>query len=265
MNIYLREMKAHRKSMIIWSVAMTFLIFAGITKYRAGIATGVGSFNEMMAQMPKSLQNLFGVGLFDLSKLVDYFGILFLYIALVAGIHAVMMGNGMIAKEERDKTVEFLLVKPVSRKTILTAKLLAAFSMVLILNVVTWIATYAAFTQFSEGEAFQTPIFHLMAGLFGLQLVFMILGAFLAAVSGKYKRSSPIATGILLFMFFLSIVIDISGKIDYLKYSSFFKYFDAKDILKNGYNIIYALLAVIFVVLFTYGTYYFYQKRDMKL
>ncbi|MHB8130930.1 MAG: ABC transporter permease subunit [Mobilitalea sp.] len=260
MNLYLREMKAHRKSIIIWSISMIFLILAGI-----GAATGVGSFNDMMAEMPPSLQNLFGVGLFDLSKLVDYFGILYLYIALMATIHAVMIGNNIIAKEERDKTAEFLLVKPISRKKIITAKLSVALTMVIILNLVTWITTYAAFTEFSEGEQFTTAIFHLMVGLLGLQIVFLSLGALLAAWIGRYKLSSPIATGILMTMFLLSVMIDISGKIEYLRVFSFFKYFDAKDILKLGYNFTYLFIAAILTVLFAFGSYYFYQKRDMRI
>lgn len=265
MNLYLRELKAHRKSIIIWSIAMIFLIFAGFSKYSAGAADGAQSFNVLIADMPKSLQNLFGVGIYDLSKLVDYYGVFYLYIALMATIHAVMLGNTILAKEERDKTAEFLLVKPISRNGIIIGKLLCAVTLVIILNLVTWISSILAFEQFSKGEAYSLPLMKLMLGLFGMQILFLLLGSLLAAFTRRYQLSSSIGTGILMVMFFLSVVIDISGKLNFLKGLTIFKYFDAKDILKIGYNYIYLIAACIIAAVFTYGTFYFYKKRDMKV
>lgn len=265
MNLYLRELKAHRKSIIIWSLSMMLLIMGGVGKYTAGAATGANSFNDMIAEMPKSLKNLMGVGVFDLSKLVDYFGILYLYLALMLTIHAVMLGNGIIAKEERDKTAEFLLVKPISRRNIVTSKLLAALTNVIIMNLVTWVTTVGVFSKVSKGEDYAIPVFHMMLGLLGMQIFFLALGSLLAAGLSRYKISSPIATGILLGMYFLSVTIDISGKIDFLKWVTVFKYFDAKDILKNGYNFIFLLLALLLTSIFTFGTYHFYKGRDMKI
>lgn len=265
MNIYLRELKANRKSLFIWSMAMVFLVMAGVGKYTAASATGSGSFNDLLKDMPTSLKNLFGVGFFDLSKLVDYFGILYLYIALLAAIHAVLLGNGIIAKEERDKTAEFLFVKPVSRINIITSKLLSALTMVIILNLVTYLVSYIMFIQNSDGEAYALPLFKLMISLLVIQIIFTVLGAVLAAFFSNHKLSSPIATGILLAMFMLSVMIDISGKLDFLRYLSLFKYYDAKDILTNGFQIVYVILSLFFIVIFTLGTYYYYKKRDIKI
>ena len=103
MNIYRRELRAHRKSIIIWSISMFLLIAAAMTKYSAALGAGAESFNEIMAQMPKSLQCLFGVGVFDLSNVLDYFGVMFIYIALMAGVHAAMLGAGIISKEDDAK------------------------------------------------------------------------------------------------------------------------------------------------------------------
>lgn len=230
MNLYFRELKAHRKALIIWSLIMVFLSMAGIGKYTASLASGGGGqwLNDMMKEMPKSLQALFGVGLMDLSKLMDYYGILFLYIALVATIHAVFTGNQIISKEERDKTAEFLLVKPIS-------------------------------------ESFGSNLLKLMAALLVLQLIFLTLGAFMAAIIGRHKLSAALASGIMLFMFLLSILTDIAGQLDFLRYFTYYKYYDAKELLKGGYTAVYPVLTALFVIIFTAGTYYFYKKRDMRL
>ena len=154
MNIYMRELKAHRKSLLIWSIGMFFLVVAGMGKYSAGAATGGNSMNEIMLQMPKSLQSLFGVGIFDLTIALDFFAILFVYILFMAAMQTVMLGSGIISKEERDKTAEFLLVKPISRTKILTAKLLAAVTILLIFWAVTYVSSYGILSYYSKDAEF---------------------------------------------------------------------------------------------------------------
>ncbi|MBZ9609673.1 ABC transporter permease [Clostridium estertheticum] len=132
MNVFIVEMRAHRKGLIIWAFGILFMVVAGMGKYVALSVSGQ-SMNDLFDQMPKSMQKIFGIGSFDLSKASGYYGMLFLYLALMATIHAAMLGADIISKEERDKTAEFLLSKPISRNKIITSKLLAAFVNVLIL------------------------------------------------------------------------------------------------------------------------------------
>ncbi|MDF2821125.1 MAG: putative rane protein [Clostridiales bacterium] len=265
MNIYLRELKAHRKSLIIWSISMLFLVLAGMGKYSAAVSTQGAGFNEILDQMPKSIQTFLGVGVFDLSVAMDYFGVLFLYIVLVANVHAAMLGAGIIGKEERDKTVEFLMVKPVSRQRIITSKLLAAITIGLILNIVTLVSSVLILPNYTKGQPFIMDLLLLMLGMFAMQLLFITLGTLLAAIFNKHKLSSAIATGVLLLMFMIAIIVDIAGNVDFLRFVSFFKYYDAKDIMKLGYDIAYPIISIILLVIFTSGTYYFYKKRDLRI
>src|SRR6059058_2084461 len=136
MNLFLREMRANRKSLLIWSIGVIFMVTAGMSKYGA-LSGSKQSLGELMAQMPKSLQAIMGIGNLDISTAIGYFGILFVYLVLMAVIHALMLGATIIAKEERDKTSEFLLVKPISRQQIITAKLAAALVNVVVFNMIT--------------------------------------------------------------------------------------------------------------------------------
>jgi len=238
MNIYKRELRAHLKSLMIWCLGMMFLCIVGMTKYSAGLNAG-GSLNEMMKAMPASLQNLFNVSVFNLSIAIEYYGIIFLYIALLATIQAVMLGSSIISKEEMDKTVEFLMVKPISRESIITSKLLAALTMIIIMNIVTTISSYLAINNFNPVSPFIGDLLKLMGGLFILQLIFLCIGAFFAGLIPNPKLSSAIATGVLLVTFLIYIVINTSGRMDFLKYFSPFKYYDAKYILKGGFLAIF--------------------------
>jgi len=264
MNIYLRELRANLKATIIWSASAFFLVLVGMTKYSAGTGISAGSFNEMIELLPKSLQNIFGIGVFDLSVSIEYYAILFLYIALVATLHAVFLGNGIIAKEERDKTVEFLMVKPVSRPKMLTPKLLASLTILIVFNLVIFASSAMMLSRYPE-YSYIDGLSKLMLALFGLQLLFCAVGAFSAGLMKNTKLSASASSGVLLTMFMLSIIADISEKADFLKYFSFFEFFDARLILKEGYPFTYPIISVLFVVVFICLTYIFYKKRDMRM
>jgi ABC-2 type transport system permease protein len=131
MNIFLKELKSHRKSLIIWSVCVFLMVLSGMAKYEAYSTSGQ-SINDLIGSMPKSLRAIMGFVSGDLSKASVYFAMLYLYLLLMATIHGTMLGANIFAKEERDKTSEFLFAKPVSRSTVITAKLLAAFVNIII-------------------------------------------------------------------------------------------------------------------------------------
>lgn len=263
MNIFKREMKANRKSLIIWSVGVMFMVLSGMGKYSSLEGTGQ-SMNALMADMPKSLQAIMGTGSLDISKPIGYYGVLFLYLAVMAAIHAAMIGANIIAKEERDKTIEFLLVKPLSRSRMMTSKLLAALVQVIIINLVTF-ATSAGMLK-KYGDDTTGDITMLMIGMFILQLIFLAAGAAIASIYKKSKKAASLATGILLFTFILSIAIDLNAKLDVLKYFTPFKYFDAKVILlEGGLDGIYLGLSASIILILISAAYAFYRKRDMNV
>ena len=134
MNLFMVEMKAHRKNLIIWAFGIIFMVASGMGKYVALSGTGQ-SMNDIFEKMPKSMLTIFGIGNFDLSKASGYYGMLFLYLLLMGNIHAAMLGADIISKEERDKTAEFLCSKPISRHKIVTSKLLAALVNIIIFNI----------------------------------------------------------------------------------------------------------------------------------
>ena len=265
MNIFTREMKSHRKSLIIWCVGMVLMVFTQLNKYDATSSNGQ-SLNNLMSAMPKSLQAILGSLSFDLSKLSGYYGLIFIYLALIATIHASMLGADIISMEERDKTSEFLFVKPVSRSKIITAKLSAAFLNVFILNIVTLISSIAIAGIYSKGEPMTWVIVNLMMGMFVLQLIFMVLGTGIAAVSKNPKSASSLTMGILLTTYVLYSVIGLNSNLEVLKYLTPFKYFDAKNLNSSiGFEPIFVILSGLIIAVLLSATYVFYRRRDLNV
>ena len=265
MNIFIREMRAHRKSLILWCIGVLIMVVSGMSKYAVYSGTGK-SINDIMAEMPKSVQLIFGTGSFDLSKASGFYGMLFLYLVIMATVHAAMLGATIIAKEERDKTAEFLFVKPVSRNKIITAKLLAAFTNILIFNIVTLLSSIWIVRYYSKGEAVTGDILKLMMGMFVLQLMFMLIGTGIAAISKKPKTAGSRATAILLVAFVLYKVSDMSSKLENLKYLTPFKYYDAKNLMYGGgFEPVYVILSVVIIAVLFGTTYVFYKRRDLNV
>lgn len=265
MNIFIREMKAHRKSLVLWSIGMLFMIVAGMGKYSSYSGSGQ-SITEIMDKIPKTLKAILGFGNLDVTKASGFYGMLFLYLLIMVTIHASMLGANIISKEERDKTAEFLMVKPVSRTTIITSKLLAALANIVILNIVTLVLSIAIVGKYSDGEAITGDIQILMAGMFILQLLFLFIGTGIASVSKNPKVSASAATTVLLVAFLLSIIVDMNSRLEGLKYITPFKYFEAQNMMYGGgLDPVFVILSFIIIAAMLCVTYVFYKKRDLRV
>lgn len=263
MNIFFRELKANRKALIIWSACMVLFILSGMTKYTAYSS---GANNDVFEKMPHAMKALLGISSFDVTKASGFFAMLFPYIALTTAIHAALLGSGIIAKEERDKTTEFLMVKPVSRFVIITAKLLAALVNVIIVNLVTLFSSIVMVAAFNKGASINNEIVMFILSMFIIQLIFLSLGAFIAACMRRPKSSGSIATAILIAAYVISKITDLTDKVNALNVFSPFKYFSYQNIVSgNGLSIGIVILSLLLVAVFSASTYIFYTKRNLNV
>lgn len=265
MNVFLREMKANLKSLIFWSLGMLFMIIGGMAKYATYVGSGQ-SITELISKIPGTLRAVLGFGNFDLAKASGFYGMLYLYLLVMTTIHAVMLGANIIAKEERDKVTEFLMVKPMSRSRILTAKLAAGLANIAMLNLVTMALSISIVGQYSQGESITGAILILMAGMFVLQVVFLFLGTGISAISRDPKISASIATTVLLVAYLISVAVDMSSSLDVLRYLTPFKYFEAAPLLATGgFDAVYVVLSLGIIIVSGIATYFFYNRRDLSV
>ncbi len=264
MNIFLRELKANRKALIIWSVCMFLLILSGMGKYTAYSSGGAGS--DVFEKMPYTLKALLGMGSFDVTTISGFFGMMFVYIELAVAIHAVLLGSGIIAKEERDKTTEFLMVKPVSRTNVITSKFFAAFVNLVIVNLVSFVSSLMMVDAYNKGEDITGNIAVFFVSMFIVQLIFLSLGAALASVMKKPKASGSAAAGILMGSFIVAKITDLTDKVNVINFLSPFKYFSYKDMVDGkGIDVTIVVLCIVLVAVFVSSTYLFYKNRDLKV
>jgi len=262
MNIFVRELKANRKALIIWSLCMFLLVLSGMAKYTA-YSVG-GDAGDVFADMPHTIKALLGMGSFDVTTMSGYFAMLFLYIELIVAIHAILLGAGIISKEERDKTTEFLMIKPISRTTVITAKLAAALFNIVVINIITFVSSLVMVAAYNKGDDISGEIVVFYLSMFLVQFIFLSLGAALAAFMRNPKGSGSLATGLLLIAFIISKITDLTDKADFLNLLSPFKYFSYEDIVEgNGLGLGIVIFSLLLVGAFSAATYFFYPKRDL--
>ena len=264
MNIFLHEMKASLKSLLIWCGILLLFIILVTAKYSA--FAGDPSMLAIIDTLPKPMIDAMNLRAFNLTTVTGFYELMYLYFALIGGIAAAMWGSDMISKEERDRTVEFSLVLPVSRNKVITAKALAALVNSIVFVMVTWLVSIVAVAPFTPYQAFFDFLRIEMAAMFTIELIFLAIGLLLGCAMKQYKRSGSTAVAIILGTYFLSVMSAMQEKLDFLKYFTPFKYFDAGKLLSTGQMDGNSLLlsAGIIVVCVT-AAYLTYNKRDLYI
>jgi len=263
-NIFIRELKANLKSLVIWSVIIILLIMIAVSKFSA--FAGDPKMLVMLDSMPPAMLDALNMRTFNLTTLSGFYGLMFIYFGLIGAIAAAMWGSEIISKEERDKTVEFSLVLPVSRSRVITAKALAALVNCIGFVLITWAVSLVAVKSFNPDQAFNDYLALEMQAMFSIELIFLAVGLLLGCAMKQYKLSGSTAVAIILVTYFMSIISSMQEKLDFLRYFTPFKYFDAGELFLNGkMDEMYLLFTAAIIVVCVAVAYWVYNKRDLYI
>ena len=264
MNIFLRELKANLKSLIIWGVIVILFVVVGVSKFSAYYENP-----EMLAildNIPPAMLAAFNMEAFNLTTVTGFFGMMFNYYALMLSIAAAMWGSDIISKEERDKTVEFSLTLPVTRGRVITAKALAALVNCVGLLFIAWGASLVSTTPYQPDGEFYKFVGLCMVAIFIMQMLFLAIGIFLGCAMKQYRRASSLAVSVLLGTYFLSILPSLNKNLDFVKYFTPFKYFDAVALLRESrFDMTFVVLSLAIIVASMAGAYVTYTRRDLYI
>jgi len=264
MNIFIRELKANFRSLLIWSVIVLLFVTVGFSKFSA-----YADNPELLAVldgMPPALLNAFNLNAFNLTTVTGFFGVMIAYFSVLLTVAAVMWGSDIITKEERDKTVEFSLTLPVRRETLVTAKTLAALVNCVGLLLVTWAATLVSATRYQPDGDYYAFVARGMLAMFIMMMIFLAVGIFLGCAMKRHKAAGSVAVSVLLGTYFLSFVTDLNHDLEFLRYFTPFKYFNPVALLHDAkYDATFVLLSAGIIVVCLIGAYITYAKRDLYI
>lgn len=262
MNMFLHELKAYRKSTIIWSASLAALVILFLSLYPS-FASSASDVKKILEGYPEPVRRAFGVSIDEITKFMSYYSFVFAYVVLCGAIQAMNLGISTISKEVRGKTADFLLSKPVTRNQIMTSKLLAVLTTIVITNVVYLIAAYVMATAVAT-EAFSVKTFFMISiTLFFIQIIFFSLGVIVSVIVSKIKSTISISLGTA-FAFYTIGIFQSTLNDKTMKYLTPFKYFDTEYIIKNvSYEMSFVIISIIIIIASIVASYMIYSKKDV--
>ena len=262
MNMFIHEFKAYRKSTLIWTISL-IAIMGLFLSFFPSIARDADEFNKLLDGYPEGVKKALGFTIESITSILGYYSYVFLYISLCGAIQAMNIGTSILSKEVRSKTADFLLTKPVTRINIMTSKLLAALTQLVITNIVYLLAASILVSIVASEEFSYKTFFMVSITLFFLQLIFLALGVIVSVILPKIRSVIPISLGSVFTFFIISMIGSSQGE-DAMRYITPFQYFNAPYIIKNSsYEISYMIVGTVFIILAIIASYIIYSKKDV--
>jgi len=146
-NIYQMEMRRNLKSFLIWAGSICGMLFFGMLFYPAINADGLLMQMEALFENPmmKGMLAAFGADVSSLGNLMGFYVTYnSIYNVLLGCIFASVLAGNLLAKEEAEKTAEFLFTRPVSRTTIFFSKTAVLFTYITLLSLMFFIVSIAS-------------------------------------------------------------------------------------------------------------------------
>jgi ABC-2 type transport system permease protein len=262
MNIFFHELKAYRKSTFIWSVSLVLIIVLFMSFYPA-FAKDAEDFKKIMEGYPEAIRNAIGFNLGNFFTILGFYCFPLSFITLCGAIQGMNLGTSIVSKEVREKTADFLLTKPVTRTTVLTAKLMAAFASIVITNIVYLAVTIFIAFQVKTDDFSLKILIMLSLTMFFIQLIFLALGIVISVIVPKIKSVLTVSLATVFAFYFLGMFSSTTGE-EAKRYISPFKYFDTAYIIKHAsYEASFLIVGAVIIILAITASYFVYVKKDI--
>lgn len=262
MNIYFHELRAYRKSTLIWTASLIAIMLLYLSMYSA-IAKDADSFVNILKGYPKELREALGMNIASITSILGFYSFTFTMVTLFGAIQAMIVGVGILSKEVRERTADFLMTKPVSRIRIISEKLLAAISIILFTNIAFFIAA-AMMVNAVKTKDYDIKTFIMMTvTLLFVQLMFLAMGLVLSVLMKKIKSVLTISLAVV-FGFFAIAAFGVTSSDAALRYLTPLKYFDTTYIVAQGkYEVSFVVTGVLLVAAAITVSYVVYKKKSI--
>jgi ABC-2 type transport system permease protein len=262
MNMFLHELKAIRKSTLFWTCSLVAIMSLFLAMF-PGLSRDAEDFKQLLAGYPEGIRHALGMSLETITTLIGFYTFAFTYIIVASSIQAMNLGTSILSKEMREKTADFLLTKPVTRAQIMTAKVLAAITSLMITQAVYLIASSVIALSMKDAS-FDLGTFLLISlTAFFVQLIFLSIGHLLSVLIPKIRSVLSISLGTVISFFMINLFGSTVGD-KAIRFMTPFKYYDISYIrLHSTYESFYILAELVFLVAIFLTSYVIYLKKDI--
>jgi ABC-2 type transport system permease protein len=193
-----------------------------------------------------------------------YYGFLAGYLMLMACIYAALAGAQILSKEINKKTAETTFTLPVTRRHIITMKLLAAGINCAVLTAVIFTGSVVTFAAPEMNPEFTGRISLYMLFILLMQLLFMLAGLLISVLIKSHKRAGTMIASFTIGAYFISFIANLGSKTAFLRYFTPFEYFPSVDVI-NGKSLesFGLIIAPVLILTFWGLSYGLVAKKDI--
>ncbi len=259
-----RELKVNLKSFIIWNAILLGVFLIAYLMYPSIIASdNISMMDEMLQMFPKEMLKAFN---YDISMMDTAYGWLksegFVFVLLITGCYAGILGSNILLKEENDKTIEYLNTLPVKRKDIVINKVIVGVIYIVVMIALLTAFNYISLTLSGDFDKKQFLLLSITPLFPALVLYFVCL--FFSTFSHKTKKMFGISLGIVLISYFLQMLSQIADSVEFLKYASIFTLADTRNVIVDvSINPIMVIISIALIIVFFVLTILNYNKKEL--
>jgi ABC-2 type transport system permease protein len=230
-GVYSKTLNDHKKAVFFWTLGV---ILIGLLYAFLYPAVGGSNFKQAFEGMPSGFDAFIGsVDFFTTPNGFIHGEFFALTMPMIVCILSIVVGSGLLAKEEESGTIELILSRPISRAKIVRDKFLGMLSVVAIIGLGIWLGLLFGRLAVSQ---FQITLPSVALATFNLCLLGLTFGS-LAFMLSTFKNRRSLAAGITGVYFILSYIIGTFGQtvnwLGHFSKVSLFNYYQTADILQN--------------------------------
>lgn len=258
------EFRRNLRSLILWAGIVAGTAALMLMLYPA-FKDAFAEMEVLYTMFPPEFLEAFGMGEggLDMSSFYGWFGVEgFLFVNLIGGSYAAILGGSILSKEEDDKTIEFLLSKPISRSKILFGKALVVLMNLLLMNILVGAVLLIAFMIYGDVNGMVWFLYSFAPLI--LQMIFASLSFLISVFVTKSRKVLSIALGIVIGTYVIDLISKLTDEFEFLKYMSPYEFINAVTIVNDEMlNPIYLIISVIIIGVSFALAWLFYRKKDI--
>ena len=263
MNVFLHELRSYRRSTLIWALSLSALAVVFLAMYPS-FTNDVAASKKILANLPPSVRNVLGISLGNFFTIFGFYSYFVGFLVLAGAVQAMNIGLGVIAKEQSDKTADFLLTKPISRAAVITNKILAAIALLVITNIVFIVVSVIGAKAVSTTDFALRPLVLIALTVLLVQLFFMALGAVFAVILPKVHSVISVTLPTVFAFFIVGALGAILGN-ENVRYVTPFKFYDTNYIIShNTLELKFLIVEAAFIAVALAATYVIFIKKDIR-
>ena len=180
-------------------------------------------------------------------------------------VYSIMVANKLIAEKVDKGGMATILSTPTKRSQITISSALYLILSLIVMWVVASLVGIIAANYFQPDALDVDKFLMLNVGVVLYHLAISSICFAASCIFNTSKNSLTYGGGLPLISFIVSLLVKLSGDLDFLKYFTLTTLFDTTKILDgSGYGVNFWILGVITITLYTVGIYYF-SKKDLPL